>query len=75
MKIKSLSRIIGIGAGFFLSASIIQADVITIEPSKDNCGRLKFDNLLNFRGFPHVPGEDWMMRYPSSGSQNDGGRG
>ncbi len=23
--------------------------------------KLKFDNYLNFRGFPHLPGEDWLM--------------
>lgn len=23
--------------------------------------KLKFDNYLNFRGFPHLPGEDWQM--------------
>ncbi|WP_212525982.1 DUF2163 domain-containing protein [Actibacterium sp. MT2.3-13A] len=35
--------------------------------------RLKFNNLLNFRGFPHVPGEDWLISYPVSGGRNDGG--
>ena len=38
----------------------------------DTC-RLKFNNLLNFRGFPHVPGEDWLISYPVSGGRNDGG--
>jgi uncharacterized phage protein (TIGR02218 family) len=33
----------------------------------------KFDNFLNFRGFPHIPGEDWMMSYPVSFKNNDGG--
>ncbi|MDF3605688.1 DUF2163 domain-containing protein [Paracoccus sp. DMF-8] len=23
--------------------------------------RLKFDNFLNFRGFPHLPSEDWLL--------------
>ena len=23
--------------------------------------RLKFANFLNFRGFPHLPEEDWLM--------------
>ncbi len=23
--------------------------------------RLKFDNVVNFRGFPHIPGEDWLI--------------
>lgn len=35
--------------------------------------RLKFDNLLNFRGFPDIPGEDWLMSYPVSGGANNGG--
>lgn len=26
--------------------------------------RAKFSNFLNFRGFPHVPGEDWLASYP-----------
>ena len=25
------------------------------------CCRDKFDNYLNFRGFPHMPGEDWLV--------------
>jgi uncharacterized phage protein (TIGR02218 family) len=25
----------------------------------------KFDNYLNFRGFPHIPGEDWLRSNPS----------
>lgn len=32
--------------------------------------RLKFNNFLNFRGFPHLPTEDWLMA-PQAG----GGRG
>lgn len=35
--------------------------------------RLKFDNYLNFRGFPHIPGDDWLMAVPSRDGQNDGG--
>jgi len=34
--------------------------------------RLKFSNLVNFRGFPHIPGEDWLMSYPKAGGRNDG---
>ncbi|MGX9855228.1 DUF2163 domain-containing protein [Limimaricola variabilis] len=29
--------------------------------------RLKFDNFLNFRGFPHLPGADWLMAAPRPG--------
>ncbi len=35
--------------------------------------REKFGNLLNFRGFPHIPGEDWMAAFPANGKRNDGG--
>jgi uncharacterized phage protein (TIGR02218 family) len=31
-----------------------------------------FSNLLNFRGFPHLPGEDWGMGYPQGGQRHDG---
>ncbi|MBC9245566.1 DUF2163 domain-containing protein [Paracoccus sp. 11-3] len=30
----------------------------------------KFSNLLNFRGFPHLPSEDWLLA-PQVGSRND----
>ena len=35
--------------------------------------RLKFANLLNFQGFPDIPGDDWMMSYPRQGGNNTGG--
>lgn len=35
--------------------------------------RLKFDNFLNFRGFPDIPGEDWLSSYPLREGVNDGG--
>lgn len=38
----------------------------------DTC-RAKFDNFLNFRGFPHIPGEDWVTSYPKDGAIHDGG--
>ncbi len=33
----------------------------------------KFDNFLNFRGFPDIPGEDWLVSVPVSSGTNDGG--
>lgn len=33
----------------------------------------KFANTVNFRGFPHIPGEDWLMSYPTRSGENDGG--
>lgn len=35
--------------------------------------RVKFANLLNFQGFPHIPGDDWLMSVPRSGNDNSGG--
>lgn len=35
--------------------------------------RDKFGNFLNFRGFPHIPGDDWVTAYPKDGSVHDGG--
>lgn len=37
--------------------------------------RERFANIDNFRGFPHIPGNDFVMRYAVSGEAgNDGGR-
>jgi len=36
--------------------------------------REKFQNGVNFRGFPHMPGNDFIISYPSRGeARNDGG--
>ncbi|MBA3910609.1 MAG: hypothetical protein C0524_12155 [Rhodobacter sp.] len=35
--------------------------------------REKFSNFLNFRGFPHVPGEDWLASYPVPDRPSRGG--
>lgn len=36
--------------------------------------REKFGNGLNFRGFPHMPGNDFALGYARNGSRNNGGR-
>mgnify|MGYP001126787711 CR=1 FL=1 len=34
----------------------------------------RFANAANFRGFPHIPGNDFVVRYPVQGEPgNDGG--
>ena len=33
--------------------------------------RLKFENFLNFRGFPHLPSEDWLMSPDHAKRQSD----
>lgn len=35
--------------------------------------RAKFSNFRNFRGFPHMPGDDWAAGYPNEGGAHDGG--
>jgi uncharacterized phage protein (TIGR02218 family) len=36
--------------------------------------RNRFNNAVNFRGFPHIPGNDFVMRYAVEGEPgNDGG--
>lgn len=32
----------------------------------------RFANIRNFRGFPHIPGQDTVLRYGSSSKVNDG---
>jgi uncharacterized phage protein (TIGR02218 family) len=35
--------------------------------------REKFGNALNFQGFPHIPGDDFVLRYPRPGDDLSGG--
>lgn len=59
-----------------LGAEIAAGDIVRVEAGcdkrADTC-RLKFNNFLNFRGFPDIPGEDWLMSYPTRAGLNDGG--
>ncbi|TNC14777.1 DUF2163 domain-containing protein [Methylobacterium terricola] len=36
--------------------------------------RDKFANVVNFRGFPDLPGNDYAVAYAEQGADNDGGR-
>ncbi len=59
-----------------LQAEVVPGDMVRLDPGCDKrvetC-RLKFSNLLNFRGFPDIPGEDWLMSVPVQDGRNDGG--
>ena len=35
--------------------------------------RDRFANVENFRGFPHIPCSDFVLKYPKSGETRDGG--
>jgi uncharacterized phage protein (TIGR02218 family) len=34
--------------------------------------KAKFGNATNFRGFPHIPGSDFVLRVPREGEALDG---
>jgi uncharacterized phage protein (TIGR02218 family) len=59
-----------------LGADVGAGDMLRISAGCDKrletC-RLKFDNTLNFQGFPDIPGDDWLMAHPRQGGLNDGG--
>ncbi|MBL1436610.1 MAG: DUF2163 domain-containing protein [Rhodobacteraceae bacterium] len=46
--------------------------VVGCDKRHGTCGA-KFSNLLNFRGFPTIPGEDWVADFPRSDGTNTGG--
>ncbi len=59
-----------------LSPAFAPGDRVRLEAGCDKRAetcRTKFSNFLNFRGFPTIPGEDWLVSYPVSGGNNDGG--
>lgn len=51
-------------------------DIFEVTPGCDkqfSTCKAKFGNGVNFRGFPHMPGNDFVVSYPASGDSNDGG--
>jgi uncharacterized phage protein (TIGR02218 family) len=59
-----------------LGAAVSSGDLVRIDVGCDRRSetcRLKFNNFNNFRGFPHIPGEDWLNSYPVASGGNDGG--
>ncbi len=59
-----------------LRAEIRTGDLLRLEAGCDKRAgtcRLKFDNFLNFQGFPDIPGDDWSITDPSRSAALDGG--
>ena len=56
-------RAIAPGDGFFIQAGC--------DKQFATCGA-KFGNYLNFRGFPSIPGDDTIVRYPTQGDGSTG---
>ncbi|MEL6960736.1 MAG: DUF2163 domain-containing protein [Pseudomonadota bacterium] len=54
---------------------IAPGDLIRIEAGYDGsfetC-RLKYNNAVNFQGFPDIPGEDWLVRAPQQSTGQGG---
>lgn len=59
-----------------LGAGLAAGDMVRLQAGcdkrADTC-RAKFQNFMRFRGFPHIPGEDWLTTFPSVNGVNDGG--
>ncbi len=73
-RLGNTGRVIDLWEG--LRADIAPGDMLRIEAGCDKLSptcRLKFDNFVNYRGFPDIPGEDWLMSYPIAAGVNDGG--
>jgi len=56
-------RPIAVGDGFTVRAGCDKR----LETCRD-----RFANVVNFRGFPHIPGQDTVVRYPNRGDANAG---
>ncbi len=46
--------------------------VVGCDKRAETCQK-KFNNFINFRGFPSIPGEDWVSDFPRSDGVNNGG--
>ncbi|MCI4661469.1 MAG: DUF2163 domain-containing protein [Neomegalonema sp.] len=57
-------------------AQLTQGQGVTLSPGCDKrlttCAE-RFSNQLNFRGFAHMPGQDWLTAVPRADQINDGG--
>ena len=58
------------------SMAVVAGDTFTVSAGCDKqfatC-RNKFGNGVNFRGCPHIPGNDFIASYPNSGDGNNNG--
>ena len=64
-----------LGFGVPVGDWVVEGDAFTATAGCDRrlatC-RERFGNVVNFRGFPHVPGNDFVLRYPRQGDNLDG---
>ena len=67
-------RVVELWVDFELAPVV--GDLVRLEAGCDKLAatcKAKFNNFLNFRGFPDLPGEDWLTSYPVPSQTNDGG--
>ncbi len=60
-----------------MADAIEAGDAFTVSAGCDkrfSTCRDRFANAENFRGFPHIPGNDFALSYPTAGNGNNGGR-
>lgn len=73
-RVEGDERVVGVWQR--LRIALAPGDAVRLEAGCDKrmetC-RNKFANVVNFRGFPHIPGEDWTMAYPKQSGRNSGG--
>lgn len=59
-----------------IRGAVVAGDMVRLEAGCDKrmetC-QLKFNNFINFQGFPDIPSEDWMMAVPKQSGRNSGG--
>ena len=70
-------------SGADVTVSLLEAPIRPISPNVafdifagcdkrfETC-QAKFANAVNFRGFPHIPGQDTIIRYAAKGDDNSG---
>ncbi len=61
---QSMSEAVGVGDSFTITAGC--------DKQFTTC-KAKFDNAINFRGFPYMPGNDAVLSYPTAAQPMDGG--
>lgn len=64
-----------LGFGVAVGEWVAVGDTLTVTAGCDRrfatC-KDKFANAVNFRGFPHIPGSDFVLRHPRNGDAMDG---
>lgn len=73
----NISSVVSIHILYPMGRDIVVGDTFTIKAGCDNefstC-KAKFSWQENFGGFPHMPGNDFLVSYPNRGEGHDGSR-